>query len=265
MYEHNTPKESERCRAAMMFIARIGDRLELKFGWIYRFPLIWVRTVYLKIKNRSLCSEEGYTRHQIEFFSSKYIGYQTDKFYAVRKRISEYALSNGNRECTKALDVGTGIGFQAAALKNIGIVDVYGIDLVPARIEQAERKHQNTGIKFRVMDSTNLSFPDKYFDFATVSASQHDMPYKVRRKSNSELARVTKDRIVIFEPRTFNNRIISFIYGIIGEILDESQSLKVYVKDDIATILKDNNLEIIKDENTWWQIMNIKVCIHHAS
>ena len=118
---------------------------------------------------------------------------------------------------------------------------------------------QNKGIKFQVMDAANLSYRDKFFDCSTVSAALHDMPTAVKRKAILELVRVTQNTIVIFEPRTFKNPFIAFIYGIIGEILDESLNFKEYVKDDLSILFQDHNFDMIKDENVWYGILNIKV------
>jgi len=232
------------------------SKIETQFGWIITFPIVWLMTVYLKLKNRSLNTANDYARHQKEFFSITFLRNKSDKFHKVRKKVAEYALNGKNK---KALDIATGHGFQAKALMDIGISDVFAIDIVPERIESCKKMDQNKGIKFQVMDAANLSYRDKFFDCSTVSAALHDMPTAVKRKAILEIVRVTQNTIVIFEPRTFKNPFIAFIYGIIGEILDVSLNFKEYVKDDLSILFQDHNFDMIKDENVWYGILNIKV------
>ena len=136
------------------------------------------------------------------------------------------------------------------------------IDLVDHRIESARKRMLNRGIEFIKMNCTDLEFEDNYFDCATACVMLHDMPFNVRRKAVSELARVTKDRIVIFEPRTFTNAVTAYIYGTVGEILDESQNFRSYARDNMNAIFEENNLDVIVDQNVWWNIMNVKVGAH---
>ncbi len=229
---------------------------ELKYAWIFRYPLIFVLTLYLKLKNRKLNTTTEYLKHQKEFFRFTIHNDKSDKFHQIREKIAQYAFNGKNKKC---IDIGTGYGYQAVALKKAGVKKVVGIDIVPERIEHA-KKISKERITFQVMDAMKLQYPNRYFDCATVSAVLHDMPTDTKRKVIAEIVRVTKDRVVIFEPRTFKNPFIAFIYGTIGSILDESLNFKEYVKDDFEKLLKDNNFEIIKDENVWHNIMNIKVC-----
>ena len=63
------------------------------------------------------------------------------------------------------LDVGTGTGFFAILLAEIGH-RVEGIDLTPAMLEEARTlaKQRNLDITFREMDAQNLAYPDGTFD-----------------------------------------------------------------------------------------------------
>jgi hypothetical protein len=110
------------------------------------------------------------------------------------------------------------------------------------------------------MDATRLAFPDKHFDCATISAALHDLPSEIRCQVVSETVRVTKNVIVIFEPRTFRNPVMIWVYGTIGQMLDESLNIKDYVRDDLGELLARNDLRIIKDETVWHRVMNISVC-----
>ena len=228
--------------------------------WIFLYPLVFIRTILIKFKNRKLATEKDYISHQKEFFGApivEKINYSGDKFHKFRRKIARYAFDNKGE---KALDVATGYGFQANALKKVGFNEVVAIDIVPERIKRCKRLFGNKGIKFHIADASKLPYDDKYFDAVIVSAALHDMPTKVKRKVISELSRVSKNKVIIFEPRTFKNLFLAWFYGSIGSFLDESLNFKEYVKDDLNKILHDNNLKIIKNENVWYNILNIKVC-----
>jgi len=241
-----------------------------KFGWILLFPIVLSTTILLKLKNRKLANDEKYIEHQIEYFSF-FKGIQnrlgldhligTDKFHKLRPIVVEYAFLRDGVEPLSVLDVATGFGFQAKALKEAGASDVYGIDIVPERIRGAKQLHEADGITFEVMDAANLRFPDDHFDCTTISAALHDMPHCTKRKVIAEMIRVTKPNgsIVILEPRTFKNRFIGLILGIAGELLDESLNIKDYVMEDLNPLLEEKGLEIVRDENHSL-ILNIKLC-----
>ena len=229
-------------------------------GWVFLYPLVLIRTLALKFKNRKLATEDGYIIHQKEFFGAPIvdkINYSGDKFYKFRKKIAKYAF---NGEGKKALDIATGYGFQAKALKDVGFKEVIALDIVPERIKRCEKLYGKEGIAFKVGDATNIFYPDNYFDVVTVSVALHDMPNKVKRKAISEMSRVSKNLVIIFEPRTFSNPLVAWLYGTFGGLLDESLNFKEYVKDDLDKILRDNKLKIIKNENVWHNLLNIKVC-----
>ncbi len=228
----------------------------LRFRWLLRLPPVHGKTLYLKLKKRKFNTEETYAIHQRQFFRTASKPSGSDKFQSLRKRIAAYAFRNGHQ---RALDVATGQGFQAKALKDAGFAKVTAIDLVPERLDCA-RKLFPEGIDFQEMDATRMSYPDKHFDCATVSVALHDMPSAVKRKAIAEIARVTKHTVVILEPRTFRNPILCFLYGTAGEILDESLNFRDYVKEDLEEVLREHGLEVIRDENVWWGLLNIKVC-----
>lgn len=40
-----------------------------RFGWLPLYPLVFLFTAIIKIKNRRLATDDNYMRHQVEFFS----------------------------------------------------------------------------------------------------------------------------------------------------------------------------------------------------
>jgi len=211
----------------------------------------------MKLKNRNKNNEKEYILHQKEFFKIKLLRDRSDKFHKIRKKVAEYAFNGKN---VRALDICTGHGFQAIALKEVGCDKVIGTDVVPERIEYCKYLFPDSEVDFKIMDARELDFSDNYFDCTTVSAALHDMPTSAKKKVIREMVRVTKNRIVIFEPRIFKIPIFAVTYGLLGEFFDESLNFMEYARDSLDQILKDNHLEVIKNENACYGFMNIKVC-----
>jgi SAM-dependent methyltransferase len=226
--------------------------------WLWRFPIVLVVQWYLKSKNMALDTPERYGEHQREFFRYRILDDHSDKFAAVRTQIARYAVEAGVVQ--RALDLCTGHGFQAKAAREAGIAEVVGVDLVPERIERAERTCGSAGISFRAMDASALPFPDKHFDVITISAGLHDMPRPVREKALKEAARVARKRVIIFEPRVFQNRLLRWLGGTIGSIVDESLNFRDYANNGLAPLLKMAGLRAIREQHVWYRLMTITVC-----
>ena len=200
--------------------------------------------------------DDKYVLYQREFFRHHVLRDGSDKFYSEREKLAKYAFETGG---IRALDVGTGHGFQAVALKKVGFKEVVGIDLVSERIEYCKKIHKNSGVRFKTMDAANLNFPDKHFDSTAVSAVLHDIPLKTRVKAISEIVRVTKNTVVIFEPKTFRNLMMKYIYGYLGEFFDESVNFHEYVGQDLDQILNSYGVKVIRKESAWHGVLTITV------
>jgi ubiquinone/menaquinone biosynthesis C-methylase UbiE len=199
-----------------------------------------------------------YLEHQRAFFGGlPSLEHTNDKFCGLRQRVAEYARDGGH---SSALDVATGYGFQARALRDLGFERVVAVDAVPERIEHGRRLFPS-GIDFRVMDAVRLEFPDASFDCATVSAALHDMPPPVKRRAIAELARVVRKTVVLLEPRTFRNPALALFYGTLGSWLDESLYFHEYVRDDLTALLAEHGLHVVRQETVWYRFLDITVCV----
>ncbi|WP_180994555.1 class I SAM-dependent methyltransferase [Clostridium sp. chh4-2] len=95
------------------------------------------------------------------------------------------------KDIIKALDLGTGAGFYAFLLKDLGC-EVTGIDYSPAMIEEAEKNSSLLGygddIHFLQMDAQKLEFADESFDFIISRNVTWTLPDP--RKAYEEMCRV---------------------------------------------------------------------------
>ena len=126
-------------------------------------------------------------------------------------RIKTVDFTNAGND-SRILDVCTGTGKQAFAFAQRGY-DVTGIDFSESILEVAKKKNQYSMVKFELMDATDMSFKDNYFDVACISLALHDMPLAVREKVLHEIVRVTKPKgtIVVIDYALPKNKIIGFL------------------------------------------------------
>ena len=99
-----------------------------------------------------------------EFGDARYADMQSAKRENWEKLIKEHLPA---RDPVRALDLGTGAGFFAFILHDLGC-SVTGIDYSEAMLKNARKNCERlgyTGITFLQMDAQNLQFEDECFDF----------------------------------------------------------------------------------------------------
>ena len=99
-----------------------------------------------------------------------------------------------------ALDLGCGAGRQAAALRDAGIADVWGLDPSPYLLQYAARAHERINWVQGVAENTGLA--DGQFDAVAVCFVFHEIPPHYLRRALLELARITRPgaRLAVLEP-----------------------------------------------------------------
>jgi ubiquinone/menaquinone biosynthesis C-methylase UbiE len=100
---------------------------------------------------------------------------------------------------SKVIDVGCGTGALCAVLSQNGST-VTGVDPASRMIEIARKKSLNKGVTFiqaNVLEK--LPFEDKYFDVSIASYVAHGLPPEKRKFMYTEMARITKHRVVIYD------------------------------------------------------------------
>jgi demethylmenaquinone methyltransferase/2-methoxy-6-polyprenyl-1,4-benzoquinol methylase len=90
------------------------------------------------------------------------------------------ALRDRNRADVRVLDVATGTGDLALALRDAGAGDVVGLDFSASMLDEAIRKEAATAGERRITwvegDAMSLPFPDRSFDAVTVAFGLRNMP-----------------------------------------------------------------------------------------
>jgi ubiquinone/menaquinone biosynthesis C-methylase UbiE len=109
----------------------------------------------------------------------------------IRKCTPEFS---GMKAGDKVIDVCCGTGAQVLEYGRRGIVAT-GIDISPNMLNIAIRnirRQKAVNVSFQLADATRLPFPDRYFDYASISMGLHDKEKPVRYQIISEMKRVVK-------------------------------------------------------------------------
>jgi ubiquinone/menaquinone biosynthesis C-methylase UbiE len=143
-------------------------------------------------------------------------------FRDVRNYVPDFC---GMKAGDKVIDVCCGTGAQVIEYGRRGI-EATGIDIDPNMIKTAEKNHVKSGaenISFQLADAAALTFPDGYFDYASVSLALHDKERELQSCIISEMKRVVKKGgfLVIIDynaplpmhPWTICARVVEFFVG----------------------------------------------------
>jgi ubiquinone/menaquinone biosynthesis C-methylase UbiE len=109
----------------------------------------------------------------------------------LRKFTPEFS---GMKAGDKVIDVCCGTGAQVLEYGYRGIIAT-GIDISPNMLNIATRnvrRQKAANVSFQLADATRLPFPDRYFDYASISFGLHDKVKPVRYQIISEMKRVVK-------------------------------------------------------------------------
>lgn len=153
----------------------------------------------------------------------------------------------GTAEKQKILDIGTGTGFLALLLADMGH-EVTGADWAESKLEKAKEKVMNTNIpiKFVIEDAEELSFEDNLFDAVL---SRHVIWTLANPKlSFKEWTRVTKPggKVIVDVPKK-KSHVGSHHFG--EEIGKELPFYNGADPEEIAKILEDMGLVKVSVQN----------------
>ena len=109
------------------------------------------------------------------------------------------------------LDVGCGTGALCSVLSECGLT-VTGVDPAQKMLTIAQRQPENQNIRFLPANATaGLPFADKSFDLSIASYVAHGLQKSERIKLYSEMRRVTKSRVIIYDYNQNRSTITSLV------------------------------------------------------
>ena len=190
------------------------------------------------------------TRSYIVGFDRAMLG----QMKGARRRLAEYL---GGAQV--ALDVGTGGGRTAAALRESGVAEVWGIDPSPYMLQHAAADHPDVHFVQGLAERTG--FPDERFDAIAVCFVFHEIPARYLARCFEELRRILKPggHIAICEPSSaqlrgsfwsqlFRHGFVRAYFHLLARIVYEP-FVRAWHRADVAALLARAGLEPVSDEN----------------
>jgi len=204
-------------------------------------------------------SEKGYRSYTVASFDrwAKFYDPFVSLFRLGRVRREAVEIS-GVGQKDKVLDVCTGTGAQALQFAR-RCDDVTAVDLSAGMLGAARKKDKDGRVRFLRMDATRLGFGDKEFDASCISFGLHDMPPEVREEVLREMARVTKDRIVIVDYKPPRNRFLLHLYAALISFY-ESKFFRDFVRSDFEALLARCGLRMEQQKAVWLSLVRICLC-----
>jgi demethylmenaquinone methyltransferase/2-methoxy-6-polyprenyl-1,4-benzoquinol methylase len=149
----------------------------------------------------------------------------------------------------RVLDVCTGTGDLALAFAR-QCDDVTGIDLSEDMLAVARNKDREGKVQFLQMDATRLDFADEEFDLSAISFGLHDMPPGAREEVLREMARVTRNRVMVVDYNPPRNPILRALYVAIVSLY-ESRYFPGFCRSDFEGLLARCGLEVGSEKPTY--------------
>jgi ubiquinone/menaquinone biosynthesis C-methylase UbiE len=191
-----------------------------------------------------------HTRSYIVGFDRAMLG----QMKGARRRLVAYLAG-----ARAALDVGTGGGRTAAALRDSGVADVWGIDPSPYMLQHAAADHPD--VRFVQGLAEKTGFPDERFDAIAVCFVFHEIPVRVLGRCLEELRRILKPggRLAICEPSSaqlkgsfwsqlFRHGVARAYFHLLARIVHEP-FVRAWHRADVAGALARAGLELVSDDN----------------
>ncbi len=141
-------------------------------------------------------------------------------YYRQRRRFSSVLKGVENQmdltSYKTILDVGCGTGALCSVFNENGI-SATGIDRAEKMLEIAKNKTENKGIQFSSANVLErLPFDDKSFDLSIASYVAHGMSQNERQLLYTEMCRVTRFKVIIYDYNQNRYVLTTFIEGLEG-------------------------------------------------
>ena len=202
--------------------------------------------------------------------SENYDRLNTILTFGLHKMWRKKAIKLINNQPKMILDIATGTADFAIAAKKLNPRTIIGVDISEKMIEignkKLKRKNLDDMIRLNVADSENLPFEDNYFDAITIGFGVRN--FEEIEKSISEAYRVLKKDgvIIIMEPSTKNNKLLSFLSKFyfevivtnIGYLFSKNSSAYKYLSDSVKAFINKESFLKILDKAKFKNCKNLK-------
>lgn len=151
---------------------------------------------------------------------------------ALFKPRAKYLKSLSNDAKDSILEIGSGNGYLSVYLEE-KFNDVLASDLSEEML-----KHNPCQKKLKA-SATDLPLEDDSFDIVTCSHLLHHLNDNDKKKALNEMRRVSRNKVVVYEP--YRNNPFNFLFGLI--VKEERESLK-FSKTYLKTLFMNTGLKI---------------------
>jgi len=155
------------------------------------------------------------------------------------------------------LDVGCGTGALCSILNERGL-SVTGVDPAENMLAVARRQPENANIQFLQANALEqLPFADQSFDLSIASYVAHGLQKSERIKLYSEMRRVTKSRVIIYDYNQKRSLMTSFVEWLEqGDYFQFIKNPKIEMEDCVSEMSKCfSEVKVIEvDKRANWYI-----------
>lgn len=217
----------------------------MEYDYLKSFKLTIKNSTKFKMEKKLTSQEEIWRTDFGENYNKRntYTNDELDKVYKEAMGISRTEMVQkffGDLDKdTKILEVGCNIGLMLVNLQELGFKNLYGIEIQPSAIEQANQR--TTGLKITEGSAYDLPYKDEEFDLVFSTHVLIHLDPKMIHNALSEIVRCSKN--LIFGNEYFAEELteINNYYG---------QANMVW-KRDFAKLYTDlfPNVKLVKEEN----------------
>jgi ubiquinone/menaquinone biosynthesis C-methylase UbiE len=192
-------------------------------------------------KDFTSTTKAAYVAHIVQVYRKMAKNYDRGEFLTVPLRKAAVKMAQV-KQGDKVLDICTGTGEAAAWFATEG-AHVIGIDLSPDMLNIARSKYPL--ITFKLMDASELDFPDNSFDVVNIQSGLHNMPVPVIKNTLREMRRVSRRTVIITEPYVPKDRLLKVLvrYMKFYEFF-EAADWKGYTNLDLKKEIQESGMKI---------------------
>jgi ubiquinone/menaquinone biosynthesis C-methylase UbiE len=198
-------------------------------------------------------------REHVLYFYNRFAGlYDLTEFFRKGTRAAMLRVS-GCKPGDRMLDVCTGTGELAITFARAGVRSV-AVDLARGMLKIGRRKTNLEHLHFLETDATKLPFPDRAFDVMAISLALHHMPEPVQIDVLTEMKRLAAQKVILIEWNTIRNQGKGSWYLHLIHLMDESEHMREWLRQDFRATCHKAGLEIEHEETMTMGFHRITVC-----